>query len=125
MFDRIDSDRLKGFVVFLPMLDGDDRAAAVAQAGALNDARVAQLWDPDRVMGELSAKTLVLRSTAWDVYLVYPAGVRWDSEMPPNPEFWMHQLSSESGADQSLRLSPDALSRAVERAIDSGGVPQI
>ena len=107
------------------MLDGDDRAAAVAQAAELNDPRVAQLWDPERVMGELSASTLGLSSTAWDVYLVYPPGVTWDTESPPHPAFWMHQLPSEIGADQSLRLDADALGRAIERAVASGGVPQL
>ena len=99
------------------MLEGDGQAAAVAQAAELNDGRVAQLWDPDRVMGELSARTLGLSSTAWDVYLVYPAGVTWASETPPYPGFWMHQLPSESGADQSLRLDPEALSEAVEAQV--------
>ena len=125
MFDRLDSDRLKGFVIFLPMLDGDDRAAAVAQAEELNDGRVDQLWDPDRVMGELSARTLGLSSTAWDVYLVYTAGVTWDSETPPYPAFWMHQLPSEYGADQRLRLDAIALSNEVRRIVESGDVPRI
>ena len=58
-----------------------------------------------------------------DVYLVYAAGVTWDSETPPSPEFWMHQLPSETGTDPSQRLDPDALHQAVEMAIDSGGVP--
>jgi hypothetical protein len=99
IFGGIDAERLKGFVVFLPMLEGDERAAAVAQAAELNDPRVAQLWDPERDMGELSARTLGLSSTAWDVYLVYPPGVTWDAEIPPLPTFWMHQLPSEIGAD--------------------------
>ena len=119
MFDRLDSDRLRGFVVFLPMLDGDERAAAVSQAAELNDPRVVQLWDPERLFGKLSARTLGLSSTAWDVYLVYPAGVTWDSETPPIPAFWMHQLPSEIGADRGQRLDPEALHQAVERTVGS------
>jgi hypothetical protein len=106
------------------MLNGDEQATAAKQADELNDPRVTQVWDPERAMGELTATTLGLSSTAWDVYLVYPAGVTWDADEPPSPAFWMHQLPSETGADQSLRLDPDALSRAVERAIGLEGVPR-
>ena len=107
------------------MLDGDEWAAAVAQAAELKDVRVAQLWDSDGVMGELSARTLGLISTAWDVYLVYPTGVTWDFETPPVPAFWMHQLPSEIGAEPILRLDPEALNKEVRRVVESGGVPQI
>lgn len=121
----LDSDRLKGFVVFLPMLGGDGQTAAVAQAEEFKDSRVAQLWDADGLIGKLLAGTLGLRSTAWDVYLVYPAGVTWDSETPPYPGFWMHQLPAEIRADQSLRLDPEALSKEVRKMVESDGVPHI
>jgi len=30
-------------------------------------------------------------SLAWDVYLIYPPGVKWEKE-PPKPVYWQHQL---------------------------------
>ena len=31
---------------------------------------------------------------AWDVFMVYRRGVSWNATSPPEPDFWMHQLSS-------------------------------
>jgi hypothetical protein len=43
---------------------------------------------------------LGLGSDAWDVYLLYGPGVRWDGDLPPRPDFWMHQL------EEADRLAP-------------------
>lgn len=99
-------ERLRGFVVWLPMLPSDSESAAGAQAGSFVDARVAQQWDGDRASGKLVAKTLSLKSNAWDVYLLYAPGVKWTGETPPAPTFWMHQLRAETGADQRVCLNP-------------------
>src|SRR5437870_4647955 len=99
-------DRLRGFVVWLPMLPTDNQSAAGAQAGSFVDARVAQQWDGDRASGETFAKMLGLKRNAWDVYLLYAPGVKWTGETPPTPTFWMHQLRADSGADQRVCLNP-------------------
>ena len=98
--------RLRGFVVWLPMLPSDSEKAAGLQAGSFVDPRVAQQWDGDRSAGGLVAKTLALKGSAWDVYLLYAAGVKWVGETPPAPTFWMHQLRAGSGADQKICLNP-------------------
>jgi len=101
--------RLRGFVVWLPMLKNDNASAAAAQAGAFTDPRVVQRWDSSRTSGHLLAKTLKLNTPAWDVYLVYAPGVTWNGDDAPQPTFWMHQLRSDSGADQKACLNPAAL----------------
>ncbi|HEV7243144.1 MAG TPA: heavy-metal-associated domain-containing protein [Thermoanaerobaculia bacterium] len=107
VFSKYPNDpRLKGFVVWLPMLPTDSEQAAGAQAGSFVDARVAQQWDGERASGALLAKTLGLKSSAWDVYLLYGPGVRWTGDNPPAPTFWMHQLRAETGADQRVCLNP-------------------
>lgn len=98
--------RLRGFVVWLPMLQSDDAGAASLQAGSFIDPRIAQTWDPDRNSGKLLATTLGLKREAWDVYLLYAPGVKWTGAAPPSPTFWMHQLRPESGADQKICLNP-------------------
>ena len=46
-------------------------------------------------MGKLYEKTLGIDGTyAWDVWLVYKPGARWDETEPPKPDFAMHQLGS-------------------------------
>jgi copper chaperone len=107
VFTKYPNDtRLRGFVVWLPMLASDSENAADAQAGSFVDARVAQQWDGDRMSGKLVAKTLSLKGNAWDVYLLYAPGVKWTGETPPAPTFWMHQLRVETGADQRACLNP-------------------
>jgi hypothetical protein len=107
VFSRFPSDqRLRGFVVWLPMLPTDDEDAARSQAGAFTDARLVQQWDGSRASGILLSRTLNLKGTAWDVYLLYAPGVKWTGDNPPAPTFWMHQLRAESGADQKACLNP-------------------
>jgi len=45
------------------------------------------------------ARRLGLPRDAWDVYLIYGQGSRWEDE-PPKPDFWMHQLSSGAAAPE-------------------------
>ena len=107
VFTKYPNDnRLRGFVVWLPMLPGDNESAAGAQAGSFIDRRVAQQWDGDRASGKLVAKTLNLKGNAWDVYLLYAPGVTWTGAEPPAPTFWMHQLRADTGADQRACLNP-------------------
>jgi mercuric ion binding protein len=105
--------RLRGFVVWLPMLPSDSKESAGAQAAGFVDGRLMQHWDGERVSGNLLAKTLGLKGAAWDVYLLYAPGVKWDGEQPPAPTFWMHQLRKESGADQRTCLNPAVFERKV------------
>jgi mercuric ion binding protein len=107
VFEKHPNDeRLRGFVVWLPMLPTDNQSTAGAQAGSFVDARVAQQWDGDRASGETFAKMLGLKREAWDVYLLYARGVTWTGDVPPSPTFWMHQLRADSGADQRVCLNP-------------------
>jgi copper chaperone CopZ len=107
VFSKYPKDaRLRGFVVWLPMLPSDSKDSAGAQAASFEDGRLMQHWDGDRASGNLLAKTLGLKGSAWDVYLLYAPGVQWTGEQPPAPTFWMHQLREESGADQRACLNP-------------------
>ena len=106
-------ERLRGFVIWLPILPNDDEAAAAAQAGAFVDRRLIQQWDRDRASGRLVAKTLNLKGNAWDVYMLYAPGVKWTGDTPPAPTFWMHQLRAETGADQRACLNPSVFMRKV------------
>ncbi len=98
--------RLRGFVVWLPMLAGDSEKAAGLQAASFVDQRVDQQWDGSSAAGHLLAKTLALKGNAWDVYLLYAPGVKWAGDAPPTPTFWMHQLRADTGADQRICLNP-------------------
>jgi hypothetical protein len=121
VFGKTGSADLKGFIAWLPMLATDDSSAATRQGARLQDGRVREAWDGEREAGTLFAHRLGLQGKAWDVYLVYGRGVRWEGSEPPMPTFWMHQLREESGADQKLCLDPSRLTREVVRLIEKKG----
>lgn len=82
------------------------RAEHVPEAAALlQDARVHHLWDQGKIVGLAYAPVLGLSEAAWDVWLLYPPGVRWEGEQPPEPAWWEHQLSGR-GLSRDRRLDP-------------------
>lgn len=106
---------MAGIVLWVPMLEGDDDAAAAEQAGSWPEERVCQWWDGAKELSRLFERSLGLHSPAWDVYLLYPPGVHWEGDVPPTPTFWMHQLS-DPAATPNLLLSrdPSRLSRELD-----------
>ena len=106
IFEELDNHNLKGFEIWLPMMSGDDVEAADSAGGTFRDARVSHLWDLDRQLGTLLAKSLNLRETSWDIYTLYDRGIRWEGEILPRPSLWMAQLPSESGIDEASFLDP-------------------
>lgn len=121
VFEKFRSGRLKGFLIWLPILSSDSAPLARRQAEAFEDRRVVQRWDVDSRIGEAFAGSLDLRGTAWDVYLLYAPGVKWEGDAPPAPTFWMHQLPAQTGADSRLCLNPGRLMREVERLLEKTG----
>jgi len=113
---------VKGFAVWLPMMGNDSVERADSQAAFFEDPGVVHVWDAERRFGDLLAKTLRLKSTVWDCYFLYPAGVTWDEE-PPKPAFWMHQLPAASGADRELVLHPTRLLQECMKLLGDGVEP--
>lgn len=119
LFEAFGDTRLRGLVAWLPMLPADNAPAALARSALLDDKRITKAWDAERKIGDLFAQLLGLRGTAWDVYLLYPPGPRWNAERPPKPAFWMHQLPEVVGANRTLFLDPDKLAEELRRQLDA------
>jgi hypothetical protein len=114
LLDKFPSNDLSVFLIWIAMLNEDNVEAAIDRSRELSDSRVTQAWDSSRQIGKLFAKTLHLQKTAWDVYLVYArTESNWDANGIQPPTFWMHQLSSDPGADSSLRLNNEVFFRHV------------
>src|SRR5882724_1939810 len=63
------------------MLGGDDLAAAQEASVQFPDA--AQFWDGEHKLGaEVTHSLGATDWTAWDIYLFYPPGARWDDHLP-------------------------------------------
>ncbi len=98
---KFPSPQLKAILVWESMRDGDNASSATQQPETVQDIRISQGWDGGHNLGKLFGQTLDLHQIAWDVYLVYKPGVKWEGLQPPRPTFWMHQLE---GADPKLLL---------------------
>ena len=105
IFKRYDSKKLKAFAIFLPMLESDTKEASEEVAKSMREDRISIGWDQEKILGNLFSRVLKLKSTAFEVYLLYSPRIVWDMVDPPAPTFWMHQL--DSGADQNLVLDPN------------------
>ncbi len=118
IFKDLKSEKLKGFLVWLPMLSKDSSHEAAVQSATMKDDRIGlEGWNQGKEIGEAFSKTLKLKNTTWDVYLVYAPGIKWTGDEPSMPTFWMHQLQSEDGADQKQCLNLPRLKREVEKLL--------
>lgn len=70
-------------------------------------------WDAAGSLGPLFKDLLSLpgRVRAWDLYLLYPPGPRWELG-PPLPAYWQHQLG-----DPVLTLAPKLDAGALLRKV--------
>ncbi len=123
IFEEFDDENLKGFTVWLPIMEGDSAETARVETEAFGDQRMALAWDPDNRAGRLFTKVLGLRRTVWDAYLLYPPGVTWEEAEPTQPTFWMHQLSVDYGVDPKLVLNPGKISEEVRRLLGQRAKP--
>jgi mercuric ion transport protein len=118
LFDKQASDKLAGFAVWLPMKPKVTPQTAWLEAEKLKDERISvRGWDSKWQIGNLFAMPLKLSSTAWDVYLIYAPGVKWEGNQPPKPSYWMHQLQGQPEKTM-LCLNPGALSAQVDQFLE-------
>lgn len=61
------------------------------------DARARHYWD-DAGWLMTAYKSVLggfpLDAAVWDTYVLYGPDAKWDTDMPPKPAYWMHQLGS-------------------------------
>jgi hypothetical protein len=90
---QVPSEGLAVYVVWEPILRTDDERSSRKATILFPDSRVVQYWTESTEVGRLFQDAIGLTTEpAWDVYLLYPPGVRWDDAAPPRPELFMHQL---------------------------------
>ena len=88
----VSDDRVKAYIVWLPIFGGDFRGEARKLSNSFRDKRVSYFLDPESSTGQQWERVLKTeRFIAWDVYLLYGTDAQWEEEPPP-PAFWMHQL---------------------------------
>lgn len=108
---RQNDPRLHTFVVHVPVLGAREEDAAQTIA-LLDGPRVSHYWDGSGRIGQHYQHVLEIGVYAWDVWLVYPPGPRWDDALPPAPDFWQHQLPI--GEEIAARLDARQFKAEVE-----------
>jgi hypothetical protein len=87
---EINSQDLRVFVIWEPVLPTDFVAPSTAALARIPDARAAQYWDRKRALshslGERNRSTVV-----WDYIAVYAPGTLWQ-EAPPKPVYSDHPV---------------------------------
>ncbi len=109
-----DDTRLHTFVVHVPVLGAKEKDVAPAMP-LLDGPRVTHYWDDTGITGSHYQDTLDIRAYAWDVWLVYGPEARWDDLLPPEPDFWQHQLS---GLGTGMRLEPEAMAAQTRKHME-------
>src|SRR5262249_12654125 len=117
VFKKVNSEKLSGFVVWLAVRPTDNLTAAQAEAKTSTDPRIREFWNEDLSVDAAFMQTLKLSRTAFDTYLVYGPQTKWSTETPSPPQFWMHQRSAKSGADESKHLNAKRLKQAIEKSL--------
>ncbi|MDY7093782.1 MAG: hypothetical protein SX243_12495 [Acidobacteriota bacterium] len=87
----IESDDLALYLVWGPMLGGEERQDAKEATAFLPDSRVVHYWTPAHDLAAQVSKPLELgEELAWDTFLLYAPGTRWAEGPPPAPSSFMH-----------------------------------
>lgn len=60
-------------------------------------------WDPDAMLAQRYRESLGIGLNKQAMWMIYGRGQRWTGRLPPNPDFWMHQLQNAPGVNDSNR----------------------
>jgi len=93
MLSNLPENHLRVYLIWIPVLQSDDRASAENRFREFADKRFTHFWDSNLFTGLLWQRVLGMREVPWDVYLLYRAGSQWEKE-PARPDFWVRQLGS-------------------------------
>jgi hypothetical protein len=92
------------YVFWVPRRGGLERDVPTAtRVVATSWAR--QYWDGNNLFGVAYKQLLGWRGNAWDVYLLYGPKAQWSGDLPPVPDFFMHQTSERGPRLDALAFS--------------------
>lgn len=105
------NDGITYFFNWTKVLGGTTAAAVPPHTVTWSHPRYIHYWDEFQILGDLFLNTLGLvdpsgtgEYTAWHTILCYEPGLEWNvsEPNPPMPTYWLHKLSEQYNADQSL-----------------------
>ena len=93
VFENFPDADVSAAIVWIPILGKDTFDAAIPSVKFLSDSRIQHFYDNKKTTGKTIADSVGWAgNVAWDIYLFYRPFAEW-TEIPPRPEYWMHQLT--------------------------------
>ncbi len=83
--------RLETFVIHVPTLGAKEKHVPDVLP-LLAGPRIHHYWEDSGIIGRLYQKVMDTELYMWDVWMAYQPDAVWEGELPPYPDFWMHQL---------------------------------
>ena len=80
------------YVIWVPRSGGREKDVPSATR-VIADTSAHEFWDGNDLSRMQYKQVLGWRGNAWDVYMVYGPKARWTGNLPPVPDFFMHQTS--------------------------------
>ncbi len=97
---------------------GATAADVPAAAALVTGGNATHYWEERGIIGKLYETTLDITGVyAWDVWMVYGPGARWDEALPPKPDFTMQQLRARKVDAIIPRLDSKRFAEAVADAL--------
>ena len=112
LFESFPDEGLAGFVVWVPMLPGDNLDTAMAEQNAMSDPRLHFWFDADKAAANEWSSFVGYPQTSWDMYSIHDGDTVWAAGAPPpTPRIWMHQLNITPATKLADRLDATRLAR--------------
>jgi hypothetical protein len=108
---EINSQDVRVFVIWEPVLPTDFVAPSTAALGRIPDARATQYWDKKRALSHLLGEHN-RSSVVWDYIAVYAPGKLWQ-DAPPNPIY----------SDNPVRDVINGAKESINRLLAAGTTP--
>jgi hypothetical protein len=107
VFEKYPDADFSASIVWTPILEKDTFDAAIPSVKFLSDSRIQHYYDNNKMVGKTIADSVGwVGNVAWDIYLFYKPFVEW-TVTPPNPRYWMHQLTDGWATKDKYRTGDD------------------
>lgn len=103
VLNKLAKEDLGVYVIWTPISKHDNRQRAVDATFHVTDPRARHFWDGSAEVQRSFSTPLGLGDTpAWDVFLVYGPGKRWEGGAAPAPDTYMHRLGKALPRERTL-----------------------
>src|SRR5262249_31784626 len=119
VLETIPDNRLAVYVIWIPVLNFQDEATlqrnGLKESARVPDTRAIHYTDPNGFSGKQYSTILGFpyHAPAWDVYMAFAAGVRWEDRVP-SPKDWMYQGQ---GFDRARLLDGRKLAQRIQELL--------